>query len=945
MDPVLSFEDSLLCDLNDAAIHFFGIAKGVAIGLPLSALLQKPPTKQPEAQPLASYVGPERAGTGSFPAIAVLKHGAKLLVDVSVTQVGKHKYTATVHETSVCLKTRSRYFADFEEIALLGKGGFGSVFSARNRLDGHLYAIKKVVLKDPHSLAGLFSPVCGQQLPPRLPTPPPSLNLTSQSPSSHSQHFDPAAQRVLREVKAMAQTSGQIAHPNVVRYYNSWIETELVCSCAACSTKESPSQANVDDDSDSDSTTATSGRRSYSRTATQSDSDRSESGPSRPVAAPLSDSEDQSSVASIDYLRPESVHTRPQTPPPRRSLKTAQPLSSADSAEEDEQEAGERGSQNQAESSSDSDSADGPFSWRRSAGRAFDATRLGVSAPSPPRATRAPSAPQPVAIHLPEEVGGEVSDSDSSNDGDSFESLSDGAATPPAPSVAEADPKAGSTAASSSADTSPPVTPPNPKSRSSTPTATTPTAASAELPPGSPKLPRNSSILSQLFSMIPQSFIPAATRAAPALPSAPNPTAELKTTTTTVTVPLHPPRPTRAPPSAPQKMPTRPLPSPRTLGAAQPKAQKRGAAHRPGAVLYIQMQLCTSATLRDWLDARGPEINASLSNSIFVQLVLGLRHIHETGFVHRDLKPQNVYVERIGENGDVHVVIGDFGLATSLAGAVEELSPGRTTQSTSLSESLGSSSHLTHSPQFSTAQSTPTSGATLSSWPVRRRPSEARSTSLSSMSPLHLGESAGTTLAAEVPAERHVLTSGVGTATYASPEQLRGHSYSEKTDIFSLGIILLELYSHFDTAMERARTITALKRDLVVPTALQRDFPSIASVLLALVAPDPHSRPNTAEILTLEPFSSLVPAGPGALPIQSPIAAMSTLSAAMALPPGSPLAGPVKHSLALKPSCTRCTEADARVAEMRALCEQKDRRIRELEAQLAAMALLTTQGT
>ncbi|KNC46184.1 serine/threonine protein kinase [Thecamonas trahens ATCC 50062] len=40
----------------------------------------------------------------------------------------------------------SRYAADFEEIGMLGKGGFGSVWKVRNRLDGRLYAVKKVVL-------------------------------------------------------------------------------------------------------------------------------------------------------------------------------------------------------------------------------------------------------------------------------------------------------------------------------------------------------------------------------------------------------------------------------------------------------------------------------------------------------------------------------------------------------------------------------------------------------------------------------------------------------------------------------------------------------------------------------------------------------------------------------------------------------------------------------
>ncbi|KAJ1968337.1 hypothetical protein H4R34_006282, partial [Dimargaris verticillata] len=40
----------------------------------------------------------------------------------------------------------SRYFSDFLELEKLGKGGFGSVYRVKNRLDNKEYAVKKVVL-------------------------------------------------------------------------------------------------------------------------------------------------------------------------------------------------------------------------------------------------------------------------------------------------------------------------------------------------------------------------------------------------------------------------------------------------------------------------------------------------------------------------------------------------------------------------------------------------------------------------------------------------------------------------------------------------------------------------------------------------------------------------------------------------------------------------------
>lgn len=40
----------------------------------------------------------------------------------------------------------SRYDQDFEELDKIGSGGFGHVYRARHRLDGHIYAVKKIKL-------------------------------------------------------------------------------------------------------------------------------------------------------------------------------------------------------------------------------------------------------------------------------------------------------------------------------------------------------------------------------------------------------------------------------------------------------------------------------------------------------------------------------------------------------------------------------------------------------------------------------------------------------------------------------------------------------------------------------------------------------------------------------------------------------------------------------
>jgi eukaryotic translation initiation factor 2-alpha kinase 4 len=48
------------------------------------------------------------------------------------------------HNSSNVMESMSRYAADFTELGRLGKGGFGEVVKARNKLDGSVYAVKKI---------------------------------------------------------------------------------------------------------------------------------------------------------------------------------------------------------------------------------------------------------------------------------------------------------------------------------------------------------------------------------------------------------------------------------------------------------------------------------------------------------------------------------------------------------------------------------------------------------------------------------------------------------------------------------------------------------------------------------------------------------------------------------------------------------------------------------
>eukprot|EP00833_Pecoramyces_ruminatium_P013865 jgi/Orpsp1_1/1187897/evm.model.d7180000061004.2 len=139
--------------------------------------------------------------------------------------------------------SKSRYLTEFKEIKCIGKGGFGSVYLAKNKLDEQVYAIKKIPLQchpqDYIECMNLMdseddklnenydngcSSGCGD------------LNKEYIGDYNHTKEDKKIVEnmkstltlddlRVIREVKNFAKFK---SHPNVVRYYASWVEPVLL---------------------------------------------------------------------------------------------------------------------------------------------------------------------------------------------------------------------------------------------------------------------------------------------------------------------------------------------------------------------------------------------------------------------------------------------------------------------------------------------------------------------------------------------------------------------------------------------------------------------------------------------------------------------------------------------------------------------------------------------
>lgn len=247
------------------------------------------------------------------------------------------------------------------------------------------------------------------------------------------------------------------------------------------------------------------------------------------------------------------------------------------------------------------------------------------------------------------------------------------------------------------------------------------------------------------------------------------------------------------------------------------KNQKSAAAaarlkYRYQICLFIQMQLCHPATLGDWIRKRNSQCDEPEKNryervqtaaNVFGQIVGGLDHIHKKGIVHRDLKPANLF-RSLEEDGIF--LIGDFGLSKLIHSATHH-------------------KKSKHHPPASQSATSPHA--------------EVTSQALVIQPP--------TTLA--MTSWQDPLTAGVGTASYAAPEQVTTQAYGMKADIFSLGLILLEMCCCFTTEHERMQTFADCRHRRDIPSWISQDYPMAAKAILDCTDPNPSNRPSAEDLL------------------------------------------------------------------------------------------------
>ena len=94
-------------------------------------------------------------------------------------------------------------------------------------------------------------------------------------------------------------------------------------------------------------------------------------------------------------------------------------------------------------------------------------------------------------------------------------------------------------------------------------------------------------------------------------------------------------------------------------------------------------------------------------------------------------------------------------------------------------------------------------------------------------------------------------TEEVGTELYMSPEQLAKKPYNNKVDIYSLGLIFVELLVPFGTQMERIQDLTKLRK-MDFSTNHESLDTSEFNLVKCMLDHDPNERPEATDIMYMD---------------------------------------------------------------------------------------------
>ena len=280
-------------------------------------------------------------------------------------------------------------------------------------------------------------------------------------------------------------------------------------------------------------------------------------------------------------------------------------------------------------------------------------------------------------------------------------------------------------------------------------------------------------------------------------------------------------------------------------------------------VAYLVMEYLDGCTLSDVLQEED-RLPLYWVVDILEQVCSAVHEAHQQGVVHRDLKPDNIWLEPNGLGG-YRVKVLDFGIAKLGEAApldLEFIPPVRIDDETvtqmPLAHSATAAAGLAQSeaPEKQPASREVLEAATLINPVLNREESESEQSDQATRMFRQARSTVADVRLTALPVSEHGNETGLtrvgailGTPLYMSPEQCRGEHLDARSDIYSIGVIAYQMLTGSTPFKGETTTIiTAHKESQPLPAReLNKKLPKrVSRAVMCALEKDRAARPQTA---------------------------------------------------------------------------------------------------
>jgi serine/threonine protein kinase len=249
-------------------------------------------------------------------------------------------------------------------------------------------------------------------------------------------------------------------------------------------------------------------------------------------------------------------------------------------------------------------------------------------------------------------------------------------------------------------------------------------------------------------------------------------------------------------------------------------------------VAYLVMEYLDGCTLAEILYEE-KRLPLDWSVDIVEQTCAAIEEAHRAGIIHRDIKPQNIWLEP-NRRGGYTVKVLDFGLAK-----VRDTGP----EAQQERFQTGELPQLQDGGVVRTIQMR-AEAATNPDAPIKSTASLGSESAGAASAPSTMPQSSGKELTR--------VGTVLGTPYYMSPEQCRGQSLDARSDIYSLAVVAYEMLCG-ERPFPGVDPLDVMSKHLTAePRPLSEVFPKIpravSDVIMAALQKDPEKRPESAEL-------------------------------------------------------------------------------------------------